>query len=132
MDDSTSAGIGRPGTRLFLSHKVKDSEESDRRVFREDTMQSKQLEAISDSSKSLSPALRSFVQTASSAGDNISLKDEETVQQSLLLAQDKGKKRDEGLRNRHPNQEIIGRTLSCLHWSNDSVIEPCECARISG
>jgi len=42
------------------------------------------------------------------------------------------RKRDEGLRNRRPNQEIIGRTLSRLHWSNDSIIEPCECARISG
>jgi len=93
MDDLTSAGIGRPGTRLFLSHKVKDSEESDGRISREGTMQSKRSEMISDLSKSVSPALWSFVWTASSAGDNISLKDKETVQQSLLLAQDKGKKR---------------------------------------
>ena len=46
---------------------------------------------MSDSIKSLSPVLWSFRRTTSQAGDSVSLKEEETVERSLLMAQDKGK-----------------------------------------
>jgi len=44
-----------------------------------------------DSVKSSSPVLRSFRRTTSQAENSTSLKEEETVQWSLLMAQDKGK-----------------------------------------
>ena len=54
-------------------------------------MWSKCRELASDSVKSLSPVLWSFRRTMSQAGDSTSLKEEETVEWSLLMAQDKGK-----------------------------------------
>ena len=60
-------------------------------VSHRSTSQTRHRELATDSVKSLLPALRSFRRTTSQAEDSTSPKEEETMQRSLLMAQDKGK-----------------------------------------
>jgi len=91
VEDTAPLSSGQSGRKLFLSHGPNDSEESETRVCQRGTMQSKHRELALDSVKSSSPDLRSFRRTTSQAGDSTSLKEEEIVERSLLMAQDKGK-----------------------------------------
>ena len=82
---------GRSKKKLFLSRGGNDSENSETQVSHRGTSRTRHRDMATDSVKSSSPALRSFRRTTSQAEDSASLKEEETVEWSLLLAQDKGK-----------------------------------------
>jgi len=82
---------GRSRKKLFLSGSGNDSENSETQVSHRGTSRTRHRDMATDLVKSSSPALGSFRRTTSQAEDSASLKEEETVERSLLLAQDKGK-----------------------------------------
>ena len=93
MEETTLLSSGRSRRKLFLSRGGNNSEKLEMQVSHRSTSRNKNREVATDSVKSSSPALRSFRRTTSQAEDSTSLKEEETMQRSLLMAQDKGKQR---------------------------------------
>jgi len=91
VEETVLLSSGRSREKLFLSCGENDSENLEVQVSHRSTSRTRHKELATDSVKSLSLALRSFRRTMSQAEDSTSLKEEETVQWSLLMAQDKGK-----------------------------------------
>jgi len=91
VDETVLLSSGRSRKKLFLSRGGNNSENSETQVSHRGTSRTKHRDMATDSVKSSSPALRSFRRTMNQAEDSTSLKEEETVERSLLLAQDKGK-----------------------------------------
>ena len=82
---------GRSRRKLVLSHCGNDSENLETQVSHRGALRNKHRDMATDLVKSSSPALRSFRRTTSQVENSTSVKEEETVEWSLLLAQDKGK-----------------------------------------
>jgi len=91
VEETMLLSSGRLRKKLFLSRSGNDSENSETQVSHRGTSRTRHRDMATDSVKSSLPALRSFRRTMSQAEDSASLKEEETVEWSLFLAQDKGK-----------------------------------------
>ena len=91
VEETVLLSSGRSRKKLFLSHGGTNSENLETQVFYRGTSRTKHRDMATDLVKSSLPALRSFRRTTSQVEDSTSVKEEETVEQSLLLAQNKGK-----------------------------------------
>ena len=91
VEETALLSSGRLRKKLFLSCGGNELENSETQVSHRGTSRTKHRDMATDSVKSSSPALRSFRRTTSQIEDSTSVKEEETVECSLLLAQDKGK-----------------------------------------
>jgi len=91
VEETVLLSSGRSRKKLFLIRGGNDLENLETQVSHRGTSRTRHRDMATDSVKSLLPALRSFRRTTSQAEDSASLKEKETVERSLLLAQDKGK-----------------------------------------
>ena len=91
IEETVLLSSGRLRMKLFLSCGGNNSENSETQVSHRGASRNKHGDMVTGLVKSSSSAPRSFRRTMSQVEDSTSVKEEETVEQSLLLAQNKGK-----------------------------------------
>jgi hypothetical protein len=91
-EEEKASRMGEPGVNKLLSRTSRGSVTSEDGVPQRGTPRSGGRKTVSEPSE-LSMPIRSLRRSVSEYGGTASLKDEETVQQSLLLSREKGKNR---------------------------------------